>query len=132
MLLRKCKATRAPMIPRMVPTVPINTNYIEPYDIVNFMTSPRTMCYKNWLKTPVRDMNEDWTFDNGNDYTHLHFIRDFYNDLLKVIQDSGYDIDDEISLRRLRKELADPLNTVQAPATTTILNRLFGLAKSKP
>jgi glycosyltransferase A (GT-A) superfamily protein (DUF2064 family) len=43
-----------------------------------------------------------------------------------------YDIDDEISLRRLRKELADPLNTVQAPATTTILNRLFGLAKSKP
>ena len=84
----------------VVPTVPINTNYIEPYDIVNFMTSPRTMCYKNWLKTPVRDMNEDWTFDNGNDYTHLHFIRDFYNDLLKVIQDSGYDIDDEKEFKR--------------------------------
>ena len=42
-----------------------------------------------------------------------------------------YDIDDDISLRRLRKELADPMNHVQAPATTTILNRLFGLAKSK-
>ena len=81
----------------------INIDRLEPYNIFNYVTSPRKMSYENWLKSPVMeaaDTTDDVyfkkvCFKNGDYYTHKHFILDFYQDLIDTLHRNGLNIQDE-------------------------------------
>ena len=73
------------------------------YKISNFVTAPWTMSFEDWLNSPVSDVDELWTFDDGIYYTHRDFIYDFYTKLKKILLKDGYSIEDE---KQFKDELA--------------------------
>ena len=81
---------------------------LAPYRIPNFITSPRKMSYQRWLASPVMDAeNDDDTEDyrevcfvNGDYYTHKHFILDFCKDLIDILHDNGFNIENEKEFKR--------------------------------
>ena len=73
---------------------------LSPYKIANYITSPRKMSYADWLKSPVMDAKKDWTFNDGEYYTHKDFIMDFYKDLVDIMHSCGYNIEDEKEFKR--------------------------------
>ena len=83
---------------------------IAPYRIPNFLTSPRKMSYQRWLASPVMDAENDddddaegyrkVCFSNGDYYTHKHFILDFCSDLIALLHDKGFNIENEKEFKR--------------------------------
>jgi hypothetical protein len=76
---------------------------LPPYKISNFITSPRTMSFNDWLNSSVSDYNELWTSQNGAYYTHKDFVYDFYKNIETIIFKNGYSIKDE---KQFKNELA--------------------------
>jgi len=84
---------------------------IEPYRIPNYITSPRKMSYESWLKSPVMEAAapegerdgvdfKKACFTDGDYYTHKHFIIDFCRDLVGIIHQNGFNIQDEKEFKR--------------------------------
>lgn len=84
-------------------------NSLASYRIPNFITSPRKMSYQRWLASPVMDAENDdddaedfrnVCFVNGDYYTHKHFILDFCKDLIDLLHDNGFNIENEKEFKR--------------------------------
>jgi hypothetical protein len=84
-------------------------NSLPPYKIPNFITSPRKMSYQRWLTLPVMDAENDdddgtdyrrVCYSNGDYYTHKHFILDFCSDLITLLHDKGFNIENEKEFKR--------------------------------
>ncbi len=80
---------------------------LPPYRISNYITSPRSMSFKEWLHSPVMDL---WdgnyrkiTGVRGDLFTHNDFILNFIDDLLHIIHSSGYNIENE---KQFKNEIA--------------------------
>ena len=69
----------------------IKADRLPPYEISNYVTSPRTMSFQSWLKSPVMDFSKE----AESKCTHRNFIINFTDDLKKVVEDCGYTIDDK-------------------------------------
>jgi len=83
---------------------------LPPYKIPNYITSPRTMSFKAWLRSPVMDASDSndgnykkHTCINGDWYTHNDYILDFIDGLMRVIHASGYNIENE---KQFKHEIA--------------------------
>jgi len=76
---------------------------LPPYQIANYVTSPRTMSFKSWLASPVMDADGPRMFDNGDVYTHNDFVLNFIDGLIGVIYSTGRSIEDE---KQFRNEIA--------------------------
>jgi hypothetical protein len=77
---------------------------MPPYQISNYVTSPRKMSFEDWLKSPVTkgDCHVDSLLINRS-YTHKIFIQEFIGDLNKVVTSSGYNITD---VKQFKNEIA--------------------------
>jgi hypothetical protein len=77
---------------------------MPPYQISNYVTSPRKMCFEDWLNSPVTkgDCHTDSLLINQG-YTHQRFIQEFIYDLNKVITSNGYNITD---VKQFKNEIA--------------------------
>ena len=77
---------------------------MPPYQISNYVTSPRKMSFGDWLNSPVTkgDCHVDSLLIN-REYTHKIFIQDFIGDLNNAITSSGYNI---IDAKQFKNEIA--------------------------
>uniref|UniRef100_A0A6C0C5D4 Uncharacterized protein n=1 Tax=viral metagenome TaxID=1070528 RepID=A0A6C0C5D4_9ZZZZ len=88
----------------------MNIDRLPTYKIPNYVTSPRSMSFDEWLRTPVMDSGEpgDTTYrkcvcENGEWYTHQDFISNFLDDLVHIIHSSGYNIENK---KQFKNEIA--------------------------
>ena len=84
-----------------------NINGIPPYRIPNYITSPRKMSYKKWLLSPVMELSEDDSsvykkvyLRDGDYFTHKDFIYYFTKDLIDVLFEAGFNIENEKEFKR--------------------------------
>jgi len=82
-------------------------NSLPPYRIPNYITSPRKISYKRWLESPVMEIDNNSDdgvrkicFTDGEYYTHKHFIIDFYKDLITVLHNNKFNIENEKEFKR--------------------------------
>ena len=82
-----------------------SANSLPPYRIPNYITSPRKISYERWLESPVMEIDNNSDdgvrkicFTDGEYYTHKHFIIDFYNDLITVLHNNKFNIENEKEL----------------------------------
>ena len=84
-----------------------SANSLPPYRIPNYITSPRKISYERWLESPVMEIDNNSDdgvrkicFTDGEYYTHKHFIIDFYNDLITVLHNNKFNIENEKEFKR--------------------------------
>jgi hypothetical protein len=77
---------------------------MPPYQISNYVTSPRKMSFEDWLNSSVTkgDCQADSLLINQA-YTHKRFIQEFIDDLDKVITSNGYNI---TNVKQFKNEIA--------------------------
>ena len=77
---------------------------MAPYQISNYVTSPRKLSFEDWLNSPVTkgDCHLDSLLVNNN-YTHKIFIHEFINDLSNIIISCGYNIE---YIKQFKNEIA--------------------------
>ncbi len=84
-----------------------SVNSLPPYRIPNYITSPRKISYERWLESPVMEIDNNSDdgvrkicFTDGEYYTHKHFIKDFYKDLITVLHKNKFNIENEKEFKR--------------------------------
>lgn len=77
---------------------------VFPLTFNNFIVKEKKLSFETWWNIYVKSYEDQkWTDNDGNRVTHGEYVKDFYIRLKKLIESSGYSINDE---KRFKNEIA--------------------------